>query len=116
MSENTSLQSFVETAAKSPFPIQNLPYGIFSTSNHHDPRSGVAIGDKVLDLAVLENDGLLPKADNPLHSTGSLNAFGEQGKKFWLQTRETLQNLLSCLLYTSPSPRDQRGSRMPSSA
>ena len=25
-------------------------------------------------------------------------------------------NLGSCLLYTSPSPRDQRGSRMPSSA
>ena len=24
--------------------------------------------------------------------------------------------LTSCLLYTSPSPRDQRGSRMPSSA
>ena len=31
---------------------------------------------------------------------------------------ETLQGkqLLICLLYTSPSPRDQRGSRMPSSA
>ena len=26
------------------------------------------------------------------------------------------QTLFSCLLYTSPSPRDQRGSRMPSSA
>ena len=25
-------------------------------------------------------------------------------------------NTISCLLYTSPSPRDQRGSRMPSSA
>ena len=25
-------------------------------------------------------------------------------------------NLNNCLLYTSPSPRDQRGSRMPSSA
>ena len=25
-------------------------------------------------------------------------------------------NLKGCLLYTSPSPRDQRGSRMPSSA
>ena len=25
-------------------------------------------------------------------------------------------NILPCLLYTSPSPRDQRGSRMPSSA
>ena len=25
-------------------------------------------------------------------------------------------NIIGCLLYTSPSPRDQRGSRMPSSA
>ena len=28
----------------------------------------------------------------------------------------TEDRLLFCLLYTSPSPRDQRGSRMPSSA
>ena len=28
----------------------------------------------------------------------------------------TIDLSLSCLLYTSPSPRDQRGSRMPSSA
>ena len=27
-----------------------------------------------------------------------------------------LQAYCACLLYTSPSPRDQRGSRMPSSA
>ena len=27
-----------------------------------------------------------------------------------------LDAVLACLLYTSPSPRDQRGSRMPSSA
>ena len=27
-----------------------------------------------------------------------------------------LLSLFTCLLYTSPSPRDQRGSRMPSSA
>ena len=31
------------------------------------------------------------------------------------QARHTRQ-LYGCLLYTSPSPRDQRGSRMPSSA
>ena len=29
---------------------------------------------------------------------------------------EPMAHPLSCLLYTSPSPRDQRGSRMPSSA
>ena len=33
--------------------------------------------------------------------------------KDWKLT--TIQNI-DCLLYTSPSPRDQRGSRMPSSA
>ena len=31
-------------------------------------------------------------------------------------TYRNLEDLQSCLLYTSPSPRDQRGSRMPSSA
>ena len=30
--------------------------------------------------------------------------------------RVQLASLLSCLLYTSPSPRDKRQSRMPSSA
>ena len=29
---------------------------------------------------------------------------------------ETSTYCITCLLYTSPSPRDQRGSRMPSSA
>ena len=33
------------------------------------------------------------------------------------RSEEELRELIvSCLLYTSPSPRDQRGSRMPSSA
>ena len=32
------------------------------------------------------------------------------------ETIEIAMNLGVCLLYTSPSPRDQRGSRMPSSA
>ena len=33
-----------------------------------------------------------------------------------VQTAEAHQDSVACLLYTSPSPRDQRGSRMPSSA
>ena len=37
---------------------------------------------------------------------------------YWLIKRPTdqLKQNYACLLYTSPSPRDQRGSRMPSSA
>ena len=33
-----------------------------------------------------------------------------------LVERSRADNTIPCLLYTSPSPRDQRGSRMPSSA
>ena len=32
------------------------------------------------------------------------------------RTGEYWPEVVTCLLYTSPSPRDQRGSRMPSSA
>ena len=36
---------------------------------------------------------------------------------FWLPVAYSIfLQISSCLLYTSPSPRDQRGSRMPSSA
>ena len=34
--------------------------------------------------------------------------------KAWANSRD--EKNMDCLLYTSPSPRDQRGSRMPSSA
>ena len=36
--------------------------------------------------------------------------------KLWNAAIQSDAILLICLLYTSPSPRDQRGSRMPSSA
>ena len=32
------------------------------------------------------------------------------------KSEDLMKYLTTCLLYTSPSPRDQRGSRMPSSA
>ena len=35
-----------------------------------------------------------------------------EGNRVWIVNRDDI----ICLLYTSPSPRDQRGSRMPSSA
>jgi fumarylacetoacetase len=47
-----SLQSWVEPA-NAPgcgFPVQNLPLGVFSTTDDPAPRPGVAIGDAVLDL------------------------------------------------------------------
>ena len=52
-----ALRSFIPVDAASDFPIQNLPYGVFSTQALPTPRVGVAIGDYVLDLAVLEAKG-----------------------------------------------------------
>ena len=40
------------------FPLNNLPYGVFSTAGEA-PRCGVAIGDMILDLAGCEARGLL---------------------------------------------------------
>ena len=46
------LGSWVDTAKGHPdFPIQNLPLGVFSPPGAGAPRTGVAIGDMVLDLA-----------------------------------------------------------------
>ena len=44
-------KSFIEIDPECHFPIQNLPYGIFSRPNQNQPRVGVAIGDLILDLA-----------------------------------------------------------------
>ena len=53
-------RSWVATAngAGADFPIQNLPYGVFSTPDSA-PRVGVAIGAQVLDLSALEDAGLI---------------------------------------------------------
>ena len=39
-----------------------------------------------------------------------------RSEQWRLSNKSKLSNFLDCLLYTSPSPRDQSGSRMPSSA
>ena len=43
------LRSWVNVPEGSDFPIQNLPFGIFSTSNRSE-RVGIAIGEQILDL------------------------------------------------------------------
>lgn len=50
-----ALTSWVPGADRHPdFPIQNLPFGIFSPPGE-SPRGGVAIGDHILDLAALRS-------------------------------------------------------------
>lgn len=61
------LKSWVASAnsANHPFPLNNLPYGVFSTGED-EPRCGVAIGDMILDMAAAEAEGLVALTDYPL--------------------------------------------------
>ncbi len=91
------MKSFIKTSPDSHFPIQNLPYGIFSPKTGGDPRAGTAIGDKILDLSVLEQKGLLKHSskETNLFGRSSLNLFMSQGKKVRKEIHACLQTLLS---------------------
>ena len=89
------LKSFIQVPRDSHFPIQNLPYGVFTTPANYSPRVGVAIGDQVLDLSVLEQAGLLePAPGERLFNRATLNAFIEHGPDTWARARQTLSELL----------------------
>ncbi|KAF7732140.1 hypothetical protein EC973_006395 [Apophysomyces ossiformis] len=92
------LESFIPVAKDSHFPIQNIPFGVFST-NEKSPRVGVAIGDQILDLFEVSKAGLLvvPGLDQPADVFGqsSLNDFMRFGRPVWRATRAAIQDLLS---------------------
>jgi fumarylacetoacetase len=89
-----SLRSFIDLDPASDFPIQNLPYGVFSTAANPTPRVGVAIGNYVLDLWELEQDSRLDVGPLGVFSTPSLNAFMALGPKVWTKTRARISELL----------------------
>ncbi|MFM8466543.1 MAG: fumarylacetoacetase [Oxalobacteraceae bacterium] len=93
---DASLQSWVEAAnfTGCDFPIQNLPFGIFSTAQLRTPRAGVAIGDQVLDLSVLESVGLLTPTSHGVFAQATLNEFIALGRAAWQSTREQISVLL----------------------
>ena len=89
-----SLRCFIDIAPTSDFPIQNLPYGVFSSTDGLAPRVGVAIGDYVLDLWELEQDGRLNVGELGVFAEASLNRFLSLGPKIWSRTRARISELL----------------------
>ncbi len=100
-----SLRSFIDVDPASDFPIQNLPYGVFSTSANPAPRIGVAIGNDVLDLRELEQDSRLDVGPLGVFSAPSLNPFMALGPKVWARTRARISELLRA---DHPELRDNR--------
>lgn len=89
----TLKHSWIDSAntAQAPFPLNNLPYGVFSTSDIY-PRCGVAIGDYVLDLHALETEKIIDFNGALLYP--NWNAFMVLGRKQWNSLRQTLIDVL----------------------
>jgi fumarylacetoacetase len=92
-------RSFIPTPPDSPFPIQNLPYGVFSTGKSA-PRIGVAIGEMILDLTTLQERGVLA---GDYFKSSTLNRFMEAGRGEWSTVRARLGELLDS---ENPTLRD----------
>ena len=90
------LRSWVDSAnvPDHPFPLNNLPCGVFSTGGE-DPRCGVAIGDFVLDVSALEEEGLLALPGAPYLDVPFWNDLMEAGPVVWAALRARLIALLS---------------------
>src|SRR5262245_5059814 len=92
-----ALKSFLPVPPDSHFPIQNLPYGVFRLHSGRATSIGVAIGDQILDLTILEAQGLFsgPTLRNHrVFSTGRLNEFMARGRAAWTEARMAISRLL----------------------
>lgn len=90
------MKSFIKYDKDTHFPIENIPFGTALINN--EKRIVTAIGDYVLDLKMLEEEGFF------LHTklkgcrvflSDSLNKFMECGKDVWTDVRLRIQHLLS---------------------
>lgn len=90
------MKSWLDSAnsADTPFPLNNLPYGVFSTQGSR-PRCGVAIGDRVLDVAALEEAGLITLEGGAAFGQPSWNAVMARGSDVWASLRARLTDILA---------------------
>lgn len=86
------MKSFVTVPENSDFPIQNLPYGVFSTKEDSRHRLGVAIGEHVLDLGAVKS--FYPVQFHDALTSTVLNPLMSLGYEAWSEVRRITQNLL----------------------
>ncbi|EDW39455.1 GL16789 [Drosophila persimilis] len=85
-------QSFVPVPAGSDFPLENLPYAVFSTQSNKAHRLCVAIGKHVLDLKAVSQ--LYPPTVQASLQAETLNALMGLGHEAWDVVRTQTQKLL----------------------
>lgn len=92
---NPALTSWISVNPNSDFPIQNLPFGIYSDKTVKNHVCS-AIGDYIIDLYELANAGLLKdlNINKEIFNNLFLNEFIELGKSTTRTIRDRLSDLL----------------------
>jgi fumarylacetoacetase len=99
-----AIHSWVESAnaAATDFPLQNLPFGVFRRGGTQEtPRVGVAIGDRILDVAACLAAGLFDDAPLAAREAAAccaepaLNTLMASGRAAQRALRQALWQLLS---------------------
>lgn len=92
---NPSLLSWLPVPEGSHFPIQNLPFGVFSTHTNPKPRAATIIGNTVIDLAQLLQLGYFTGINLPpqVFEQPTLNEFLKLGKPVWRTVRQRLSDV-----------------------
>ena len=91
------LSSWIKVSNDSDFPIQNIPFGVFSVDGS-EPHIATRIGDTVIDLSVLADFGFFDKLglkDLSCFYAPVLNPFIANGKKFWSATRQEISRIFN---------------------
>ena len=83
------------------FPVNNLPCGLFSYQGETERQCGVAIGNHILNITLLETENLIDLAEycrsgekGTLFGSTGWNSFMALGPKAWKSLRDQLTNLL----------------------
>ena len=94
---DSKLKSWIEVNKDSDFPIQNIPFGVYSPKEGGELHVATAIGDYVIDLAYLDEAGFFINTDieetEAFHEP-TLNAFMSLGQKAWKEARLIISRLL----------------------
>ena len=94
---DSKLKSWIDVDNNSDFPIQNIPFGVYSPKEGGELHVATAIGDYVIDLAYLDEAGFFINTDieetEAFHEP-TLNAFMSLGQKAWKEARLIISRLL----------------------
>ncbi|MDB6167233.1 MAG: fumarylacetoacetase [Verrucomicrobia bacterium] len=110
--------SWIETAnlPGADFPLQNLPFGLFTAKGTKAPRAGVAIGDEIFDLHAAARGGLLPISVAPACEQEILNPLLALGAPAWSELRARLSELLGADLQSARLRAQSAGCLVPMSS